>query len=90
MEIKHDVDGHLFFVKVKGGFAQLKYDRHGEDYLDFKETYIPEDSRDFGIGSKLVAHGLEFARASDSKVKATCPYVDDFIKKHQEYEGLRY
>ncbi|MDX1628217.1 MAG: GNAT family N-acetyltransferase [Fulvivirga sp.] len=90
LDIKHDVDKHLFFVKVKGGNAELKYDRHKSDYLDFKETFVPSASRERGVGSALVKHALQFAKQSGLKVKPSCPFVADFIEDHPEYQDIKY
>jgi len=88
LDIKHDVDKHLFFVKVKGGNAELNYERHGSSYLDYKETYVPSQSRNMGVGANLVSHALDFARDRDLKVKPTCSFVEEYIKEHPEYKSI--
>jgi len=90
LDIKHDVDKHLFYVKVKGGNAELTYDRHSNEYLDYKETYVPTDSRKLGVGSALVKHALDFAKNRDLKVKPSCPFISDYIKEHEEYAEVVY
>jgi len=90
LAIKHDVDKHLFYIKVKGGNAELKYERHKNDFLDYQETYVPKESREMGVGSALVEHALDFAKYRDLLVKPSCPFIQDFINNHPEYKKLVY
>jgi len=89
LDIKHDVDKHLFYVKVKGGNAELNYERHGSEWLDYKETYVPSKSRNLGVASNLVDHALNFAKQRDLKVKPSCPFVKDYIEEHPEYQSIK-
>lgn len=88
INIKHDIIGQLFYAKVKGGTAELHYDRYGDEYLDFTSTTVPEPSRKFGIGSELVQQGLDFARGQHLKVKPSCPFVQDYIEKNPDFKPL--
>lgn len=88
LDIKHDVDKHLFFVKVKGGNAELKYDRHKDNYLVYKETVVPNESRKMGVGSALAKHALDFAKDRDLKIVPTCSFVESFIDEHEEYQEI--
>lgn len=81
IKINHDLIGQLFYAKVLGGTAELHYDRYGDDYLDFVSTSVPEASRKFGIGSELIENGIAFAKEQQLKVKATCPFVQDYLEK---------
>lgn len=88
LNIEHDAANHLFFVKVKGGNAEITYDKHADDYLDLKHTYVPEDSRGFGIASDLTENVLKFAKENQYKIKPTCPFIKNYIDKKPEYKTL--
>lgn len=88
LNIEHDAEHHLFYVKVKGGSAELSYDKHADQYLDFHHTYVPEASRGFGIASTLAEFALNFAQQNQYKVKPTCPFVKDYIDKHPEFKEI--
>lgn len=88
LDIKHDVDKHLFYVKVKGGNAELKYDRHKDNYLVYKETVVPNESRHLGVGSALVEHALDFAKNRGLKVVPTCSFVASYINAHPQYKDI--
>ncbi len=88
LNISHDAENHLFFVKVKGGNAELAYEKHADDYLDLTHTYVPDASRGFGIASTLAEFALNFAAQNQYKVKPTCPFIQDFIQKNPDYQSL--
>lgn len=88
LNIRQDMQRQMFFVKVNGGHAWLKYDKPKEDVLDYKETYVPTSSRNKGVGSRLVAHALDYANDQKLNVEPSCPFVNTFIEKHPEYENV--
>lgn len=88
INVRHDLIGQLFYTKVKGGNAELHYDRYGDDYLDFTSTTVPEASRNFGLASQLVKEGLAFAKEQQLKVKPSCPFVKNYIEEHRELDPL--
>ena len=88
LNIAHDAENHLFFVKVKGGNAEISYEKHADNYLDLTHTYVPEASRGFGIASTLAEYVLNFAAQNQYKVKPSCPFIRDFINKNPDYQPL--
>lgn len=88
--VKHDADKHLFYAKVKGGNAELRYEPHGDKYLDYKETYVPEASRKFGVASTIVEKALDFAMKQDLKVKPSCPFVRSYLQKSEKYDKIAF
>ena len=88
LKIKHDLLGKLFFAKVLGGNAELHYDRYADEYLDFTSTNVPAPSRGLGIAGQVVEEALQFAKEHQMQVKATCPFVADYIEKHPEHQSL--
>ncbi|REE00517.1 GNAT family N-acetyltransferase [Marinoscillum furvescens] len=88
LKIQHDILSKIFYIKVKGGNAELHYDRHGDSYLDLLSTTVPDDSQGFGIASQIVEAALAFAREQHLKVKPTCDFVESYIEKHPEHSDL--
>ncbi|HSL75833.1 MAG TPA: GNAT family N-acetyltransferase [Candidatus Limnocylindrales bacterium] len=41
-----------------------------------------------GIGSALVRHALDHARANDLRVIAVCPYVQSYLARHPEDDDI--
>jgi predicted GNAT family acetyltransferase len=41
-----------------------------------------------GVGSTLVRHALDHARADRLRVIAVCPYVQSYLARHPEHEDI--
>jgi hypothetical protein len=78
----------MFFVKVIGGVAYLRYDEPENSVLDLRETYVPLSSRNKGITSELVKYGMEYAKIRDLKIIPSCPFVQSYISKNPRYRKL--
>lgn len=89
LKIQHDLLGKLFFIRVKSSNAELHYERHGNEYINFTSTSVPKEFRNIGIGAQLAQAALEFARTQHLKVKATCSFMSHFLENHPEYDTLR-
>jgi uncharacterized protein len=74
-------------LAVEGGTAVLGYTRkEGTIYLT--HTEVPEALEGQGIGSRIVKHALDRARADGVKVAPWCPFVRKYIDRHPEYEEI--
>ena len=74
-------------LEVDGKTAMLAYDRKGGT-IYLTHTEVPEELEGQGIGSRIVKHALDAARAEGVKVAPWCPFVRGYIDKHPEYEDL--
>ena len=85
----HDDDvAHRFVVTLDGepaGFAA--YERSGSA-VTFTHTVVDEHLEGRGIGSSLIAHALDDARARHLTVVPRCEFVAAFIEDHPEYRDL--
>ncbi|MEQ8581831.1 MAG: GNAT family N-acetyltransferase [Marinoscillum sp.] len=88
LRIVHDLFHKLFYIKLRNSNAELRYVRHADQYLDFTATSVPREFRNLGIAGQLVEAGLTFAREQNMKVKTTCSYAADYVKRHPEYQDL--
>ena len=61
----------------------LKYGR-----LALVHTEVLPSHEGQGIGSSLVRHALDHARASGFRVIATCPYVQSYLVRHPEDDDI--
>ena len=80
--INHDQQHHMFYIKLNGSAAHLKYDKPKENIIDIKETYVPSSARQIGLASQLVKHTIQLAKSQNKKVTASCPFAKDYMKKH--------
>lgn len=61
MAVVHDIEHHLFFIKLYEGAAKLKYKVIDKNVLDIMQTHIPEKNRGNGIASYLVKYAMDYA-----------------------------
>jgi predicted GNAT family acetyltransferase len=88
LNIKQNFQYQMFFVKLTGGNAYLKYRRPSENLIEFYETYVPESSRNKGIGSELVSFGIDYARENNFEILARCPFFRKSLKQDPEHKAF--
>ena len=93
LDIQHHPEDQQFTLSIADvGDAVLQYrilEREDVDVMDFHHTFVPEEVRDHGIGRSLVKRGLHYAQKHGYKVRGTCPFVEDFLDEHPEYNMIR-
>ena len=75
-------------VLPDGEEAELAYSTPAPHLLDFTHTFVPETARGKGVADKLIEAGLQFAADNNYQVRASCPVVARFMKRHPEYKKL--
>ena len=83
--VEHHPQRHCFTVDTDGKEAVLQYRLLGtesanRDAVDFTSTYVPEELRGQGIAEALVRRGLSWARAQNYEIRASCWYVQKFLR----------
>jgi len=56
--------------------------------ITFTHTEVPEELEGQGIASQLARFALEDARACGLAVIPLCPFINAYIRRHQEYLPL--
>ncbi len=84
--VRDNAERRRFELDADGHVAFSNYRREG-DTITFLHTEVPKELEGHGIGSELVRGALEIARAQGLKIKALCPFVAAYIKKHPESAG---
>ena len=51
-------------------------------------TDVPKTLEGHGVGSLLAHTALEWAKATNIKVKVICPFVAVYLKRHPEYNDI--
>jgi predicted GNAT family acetyltransferase len=67
------------------GFAQYRL-RPG--LIAFVHTQVEKGHEGEGLGRRLVAAALDDARARGLDVMPFCPFVNELMKRHAEYQDL--
>ncbi|CAN5818433.1 GNAT family N-acetyltransferase [soil metagenome] len=86
--VRHDEQESRFTLDTDDGLAVLGYVEAGEGTLDFHHTLVPEAARGRGVGGELVSGALEHARARGLKVIPSCPFVRDWLSKHDDQQDV--
>lgn len=76
--IEHREDeGHgAFFVQREGiQLAEMTYSRAGEKLIIVDHTLVDEQLRGLGVARLLLDSLVSWARATDTRVRATCTYA---------------
>jgi uncharacterized protein len=84
MNVEHDPQRHRFFVEVPGGTAELTFEVVDPHTLDLQHTRVPEAAAGQGVGGKLAEAAFEWARAHDTRLIPSCPFVREWLERHPE------
>ena len=89
LQIVHDSADHRFSVDVDGVNCELDY-RLAGSVMTIIHTGVPERVAGRGIASQLMMAALDSARAAGWKVLPACSFAVAFMRKHPEFEDLRF
>lgn len=88
--IRHLVAGDKGKFSLRDGktvIGGLGYSRAG-DVVSLEHTVVEPAFRGRGIAKRLVAHAVEWARASGVKLKPACSFAVAEFAKHPEYADV--
>jgi len=74
---------HRFELDIDGQVAILKYMRK-PGVLSLIHTEVPPSLSGRGIAATLAKFALDLARKEGLKVKAVCPFVQVYLRRHPE------
>ena len=87
VEVTRNEAESRFETTVDGELALLTYDEQ-DGQLALLHTEVPQALEGRGIGSKIVKHALDHARAEGLKVLPLCRFVKAYVDRHKEYQDL--
>jgi predicted GNAT family acetyltransferase len=82
--VRHEPERSRFVVDLPEGQAELVYGEFAADVLDLQHTEVPAAARGQGVGDALVRAALGYARERGARVMATCPYVQNWLRRHPD------
>ncbi|WP_411820948.1 GNAT family N-acetyltransferase [Hyphococcus formosus] len=91
LDIKHEEHdrGGRYFAEVKGGTAELTYDKVRKNVINVHHTFVPPESRGGKIAQTLVEKAVEEARTNDTRIIPQCPYVDKLFQRRSDLDEVR-
>ena len=94
LSIEHEESEHrgaFFFTKAGERLAEMAYTRTDESSIIVVHTEVDDSLRGLGVGRKLLDALVAWARATGTRVRATCPYARAQFEKdlsiRDVYEG---
>ena len=82
LRVEHDTDRHRFVAQLPEGDAVVVYRDEGGGTLDLLHTEVPAAVEGSGVASALVHGVVAHARAENLRLRATCPYVKTWLRRH--------
>jgi hypothetical protein len=85
--VRHNEAESRFEAIVDGYLSVADYERR-EGALVMNHTFVPPELRGRGVAEKLVRAALAHAGREGLRVVPACSYVDAFIRRNPEFQGL--
>jgi NAD+ kinase len=83
-----DFEGQRYEIILGGEVAGvLHYRRHG-DHVELMHTEVEQSFSGRGLAGRLASAALGDARARQTPVRVTCPFVAGYVERHPEYNDL--
>ncbi|MCP9198427.1 N-acetyltransferase [Gramella sp. GC03-9] len=92
MEIKHkenDSRGMFYIESDKGLIGELTYFKSDKNILTIDHTEVKREMENKGIGSRLVAKSVEYARENNLKIDPLCPFAEVKFDQNSSYDDVR-
>ena len=76
-----------FEIDIDGQLSLLEY-TFKNHRLFLTHTEVPPALERHGLGTKLAHAALEYARQNELTVVAICPFVQEYVANHPEYQSF--
>ena len=89
--VHRDVEAR-FEARLDGHRGELRYVRReieGRSVMVIPSVVVDRAIEGRGVAGALTRAALEWARAEGMRVDPLCPYVDAWMRRHPEFNGLR-
>jgi len=86
--VVRDDEQHRYELHVGQSIAAFAEFRVRPGYLVFTHTETDAAFEGRGYGSALAKGALDDVRRRGERIKAECPFIAAYIKRHPEYEDL--
>ena len=74
---------------MEGYTGYVEYALLPQSVMDIRHTIVPKEIGGRGIAAALVKFALEYARSQGMKVRPSCWYAEEFLRRHPEYAAVR-
>src|SRR5882757_4002392 len=91
MDIQHthsEKGGKFFIGDPDAPTAQMFYRMAGDHKMIIDHTEVSEIHKGEGVGRKLVAEAVAYARQHDMKIQPLCSFTRSVMKNSDEYKDI--
>src|ERR1700687_1329282 len=85
--VVHNTANQRFEMDVDGQLSVLEY-TFKNHRLFLTHIEVPPTLEDQGLGTELAYAALEYARQNELTVVAICPFVQEYVGSHPEYQSF--
>ena len=85
--IVHNATKQRFEIDIDGQLSVLEY-TFKNHRLFLTHTEVPSALEGEGLGTKLAHAALEYARQNELTVVVICPFVQEYVGSHPEYQSF--
>lgn len=86
-DIQQNQSQHRFEITLENLLCVIDYSISGVT-LSLNSVRVPKALEGRGIASELTQTALDWARAEKYRVLPVCPYVQNWLQRHAEYQDL--
>jgi predicted GNAT family acetyltransferase len=85
--VVHNPSKQRFEINMDGQLSVLEY-TFKNHRLFLMHTEVPPALQSQGLGTELAHAALEYARQNELTVVAICPFVQEYVSSHPEYQSF--
>ena len=74
-------------LEIEGSTAFIEYKLAGHT-LFLIHTEVPHELEGKGVGAAIVQKALQHAKDSGYKIVPICPFVQAYLERHKEWNGI--
>ena len=86
--VRYDDAKARYEIVIDGELAGFTDAHINGQLVTFPHTEVDERFQGQGLASTLIQQALDDVRSRGKSVRATCPFVLEFIEKHPDYQDL--
>lgn len=88
MEIKKGRKSFYIGDSEEEPLAEMSFVKSGESIIIIDHTHVSDELGGQGIGKKLLAELVQWARKEKKKIIALCPYAKGQMEKNEEFHDM--
>jgi predicted GNAT family acetyltransferase len=82
------IDGMFFAVNDGQEIAEMSYFWDGDDTIVIASTKVADKYQNQGVGKKMVAECVDFARKEDVRIYPQCAFARQIFAQTPEYKDV--